>query len=67
LPKDYDTEKIQSSLSSDGVLTVSVPKPQAAEDKSRERLVQIQQIGPPKSKDEQENASKDKDKDKSQK
>ncbi|XP_005190092.1 heat shock protein 23 [Musca domestica] len=45
LPKGYDAEKVASTLSSDGVLTVSVPKPQI-EDKSNERIIQIQQTGP---------------------
>ncbi|XP_061395133.1 heat shock protein 23-like [Musca vetustissima] len=45
LPKGYDAEKVASTLSSDGVLTVSVPKPQI-EDKSNERVIQIQQTGP---------------------
>ncbi|XP_037933542.1 heat shock protein 23 [Teleopsis dalmanni] len=45
LPKGYDSEKVISTLSSDGVLTVSVPKPQI-EDKCNERVVQIQQVGP---------------------
>ncbi|EDW70545.1 heat shock protein 26 [Drosophila virilis] len=46
LPQGYDGDKVVSSLSSDGVLTVSVPKPQPIEDKSKERVVQIQQVGP---------------------
>uniref|UniRef100_D3TN88 Alpha crystallin n=1 Tax=Glossina morsitans morsitans TaxID=37546 RepID=D3TN88_GLOMM len=45
LPKGYDPNKVQSTLSSDGVLTVNVPKP-AIEDKSNERVIQIQQVGP---------------------
>ncbi|XP_061401124.1 heat shock protein 23-like [Musca vetustissima] len=45
LPNGYDAEKVASTLSSDGILTVSVPKPQI-EDKSNERVVQIQQTGP---------------------
>ncbi|XP_053953088.1 heat shock protein 23-like [Anastrepha ludens] len=44
LPKDYDADKVVSTLSSDGVLTVTAPKPQ--EEKSNERVVQIQQTGP---------------------
>lgn len=44
LPKEYDADKVISTLSSDGVLTVSAPKPQ--EEKSNERVVQIQQTGP---------------------
>ncbi|KAH8295756.1 hypothetical protein KR018_007186 [Drosophila ironensis] len=46
LPEGYEAEKVASTLSSDGVLTVSVPKPLAIEDKSKERVVQIQQVGP---------------------
>ncbi|CAD7004593.1 heat shock protein 23 [Ceratitis capitata] len=45
LPKGYDANKVMSSLSSDGVLTVMAPKPQL-EDKSNERHIQIQQTGP---------------------
>ncbi|XP_065361142.1 heat shock protein 23-like [Calliphora vicina] len=45
LPKGYDADKVVSTLSSDGVLTVSVPKP-AVEEKSNERIIQIQQTGP---------------------
>ncbi|XP_075159781.1 heat shock protein 23-like [Haematobia irritans] len=45
LPKGYDAEKVASTLSSDGVLTVSVPKPQI-EENSNERIIQIQQTGP---------------------
>lgn len=45
IPKGYDPNKVVSTLSSDGVLTVSVPKPQI-EDKSNERVIQIQQVGP---------------------
>uniref|UniRef100_D3TMP8 Heat shock protein 23 n=1 Tax=Glossina morsitans morsitans TaxID=37546 RepID=D3TMP8_GLOMM len=45
LPKGYDADKVVSTLSSDGVLTVSVPKPQI-EEKANERIVQIQQTGP---------------------
>ena len=46
LPKGYEADKVQSTLSSDGVLTVSVPKPAAIEDKANERVIQIQQVGP---------------------
>ena len=45
LPKGFKADKVVSTLSSDGVLTVSVPKP-AIEDKSNERVIQIQQTGP---------------------
>lgn len=45
LPKGFDAGNVVSTLSSDGVLTVSVPRP-AIEDKSNERVIQIQQVGP---------------------
>lgn len=62
LPKGYDADKVQSTLSSDGVLTVSIPKPQL-EDKSNERHIQIQQTGPAHL-NVKENATDDKEKDK---
>jgi len=46
LPEGYEPDKVVSTLSSDGVLTVSVPKPPALNDKSNGRVVQIQQTGP---------------------
>lgn len=46
LPKGFEADKVMSSLSSDGVLTVNVPKPQPITDKTKERVVQIQQVGP---------------------
>lgn len=46
VPEGYEADKVVSQLSSDGVLTVSIPKPQAIEDKSKERIIQIQQVGP---------------------
>jgi len=63
LPEGYEADKVASTLSSDGVLTIKVPKPPAIEDKANERIVQIQQVGPahlnvkenPKEKPEQEN------------
>lgn len=45
LPKNYDSDKVVSTLSSDGVLTVSIPKP-AIEEKVNEKVIQIQQTGP---------------------
>lgn len=45
LPQGYDADKVVSTLSSDGVLTVGVPKPQLQE-KGNERTIQIQQTGP---------------------
>lgn len=46
VPEGYKADQVVSQLSSDGVLTVSIPKPQAIADKSKERVVQIQQVGP---------------------
>ncbi|EDW40846.1 heat shock protein 23 [Drosophila sechellia] len=46
LPPGYEADKVASTLSSDGVLTIKVPKPPAIEDKGNERIVQIQQVGP---------------------
>ncbi|XP_017053282.1 heat shock protein 23 [Drosophila ficusphila] len=46
LPEGYEADKVESTLSSDGVLTVKVPKPPALEEKGNERIVQIQQVGP---------------------
>jgi len=46
LPEGYEADKVASTLSSDGVLTITVPKPPAIEDKANERIVQIQQVGP---------------------
>ncbi|KAH8364601.1 hypothetical protein KR084_008684 [Drosophila pseudotakahashii] len=46
LPEGYEADKVASTLSSDGVLTVKVPKPPAIEEKANERIVQIQQVGP---------------------
>jgi len=65
LPKGYEEDKVASSLSSDGVLTVTVPKPQAIEDKTKERVIEIRQTGAahcPSIKDKAENESKDKPK-----
>ncbi|XP_030371880.1 heat shock protein 26 [Scaptodrosophila lebanonensis] len=46
VPQGYEPEKVASSLSSDGVLTVTIPKPQPIADKTKERVIQIQQVGP---------------------
>ncbi|XP_055841253.1 heat shock protein 23-like [Episyrphus balteatus] len=45
LPRNYDSDKVLSTLSSDGVLTVSIPKP-TIENKQNEKIIQIQQTGP---------------------
>ena len=44
LPKGYDADRVVSTLSSNGVLTVSMAKPQL-EDKKEGRVVHIQQTG----------------------
>ena len=44
IPKGYDAHKVVSSLSSDGILTVSIPKPELEGGKT-ERVIQIQQTG----------------------
>ncbi|XP_004523812.1 heat shock protein 23 [Ceratitis capitata] len=46
LPRGYKAEEAMSTLSSDGILTVNVPKPPGLEDKSAERVIPIQQTGP---------------------
>ena len=45
LPKGYDIKEVVSTLSSDGVLTIKAPPPQAAI-AGNERVIQIQQTGP---------------------
>lgn len=45
LPAGYDPEQVVSTLSSDGVLTIKVPKPTKSEE-SNERVVPIQHTGP---------------------
>lgn len=52
LPEDHDIEKVESSLSSDGVLTISAPR-KGAKEISGERVVSITQTGPAKSATEQ--------------
>lgn len=44
LPKGYDPNTITSELSSDGVLTIKAPPPQAIE--NNERVINIQHTGP---------------------
>lgn len=46
LPKDVEIEKVTSSLSSDGVLTITAPK-RTLQDKTTERPVPIVQTGVP--------------------
>ncbi|KAF5283946.1 hypothetical protein FQA39_LY17187 [Lamprigera yunnana] len=47
LPQDHDIESVLSSLSSDGVLTVTAPK-KSTKDHTSERIVPITQTGPAK-------------------
>ncbi|XP_067613615.1 heat shock protein 23-like [Eurosta solidaginis] len=46
LPRGYKAEQAISTLSSDGVLTVNIPKPAGLEDNNAERVIPIQQTGP---------------------
>jgi HSP20 family molecular chaperone IbpA len=46
LPPGYEVDKIMSTLSSDGVLTIKAPPPQNAIKGSKERFIPIQQTGP---------------------
>nr|AHE77382.1 small heat shock protein [Lissorhoptrus oryzophilus] len=48
LPTDHDIEQVVSSLSSDGILTVTAPK-KSDKPKNTDRVVPIQQTGPAKS------------------
>ncbi|XP_060536257.1 protein lethal(2)essential for life isoform X2 [Cylas formicarius] len=48
LPGDHDIEEVISSLSSDGILTVTAPK-KSDKPKNTDRVVPIQQTGPAKS------------------
>ncbi|ENN70711.1 protein lethal(2)essential for life isoform X2 [Dendroctonus ponderosae] len=48
LPSDNDIEEVVSSLSSDGILTVTAPK-KSDKPKNTDRVVPIQQTGPAKS------------------
>ncbi|KAF2894411.1 hypothetical protein ILUMI_11762 [Ignelater luminosus] len=47
LPQDHDIEKVDSALSSDGVLTISAPR-KGAKETTSERVVPITQTGPAK-------------------
>lgn len=54
VPEQCDPEKVMSTLSSDGVLTIIAPrKPEAVEDK-KERVVNIEHTGKPAVEDEPE-------------
>ncbi|XP_034659122.1 heat shock protein 22 [Drosophila subobscura] len=47
LPQGYEADKVTSSLSSDGVLTINVPNPPAVQEALKERVVPIEQTGAP--------------------
>lgn len=46
LPKDFDPKEVQSTISSDGVLTVKAPPPAVNRAIQNERIIPIQQTGP---------------------
>ncbi|XP_068139874.1 LOW QUALITY PROTEIN: heat shock protein 26 [Drosophila tropicalis] len=46
VPEGYEADRVASSLSSDGVLNIVIPKPQPLTDNTKERTIQIQQVGP---------------------
>ncbi|KAL7733775.1 hypothetical protein ACLKA6_011500 [Drosophila palustris] len=48
LPEGYESDKVTSTLSSDGLLTINVPNPPEVEEALKERLVPIQHMGPAK-------------------
>ncbi|XP_076305421.1 protein lethal(2)essential for life-like [Tachypleus tridentatus] len=54
LPKEVDPETVQSSLSSDGILTVEAPKKALEGEQPNERVVQIQMSDKPALKEDKE-------------
>ncbi|XP_016971631.2 heat shock protein 22 [Drosophila rhopaloa] len=50
LPEGYEADKVTSNLSSDGVLTITVPNPPAVQETIKERVVPIEQTGEPSKK-----------------
>ncbi|XP_022250575.1 protein lethal(2)essential for life-like [Limulus polyphemus] len=54
LPKEVDPETVQSSLSSDGILTVEAPKKALEGEQPNERVVQIQMSDKPAVKEGQQ-------------
>ncbi|XP_017053283.1 heat shock protein 22 [Drosophila ficusphila] len=54
LPEGYEADKVKSSLSSDGVLTISVPNPPTVQESLKERVVPIEQTGEPAKKSQEE-------------
>ncbi|EDV40798.1 uncharacterized protein Dana_GF10689 [Drosophila ananassae] len=57
LPEGYEADKVTSSLSSDGVLTINVPNPPAVQEALKERVVPIEKTGEPAKKLEAESNS----------
>ncbi|EDV51177.1 heat shock protein 22 [Drosophila erecta] len=58
LPEGYEADKVTSTLSSDGVLTISVPNPPAVQETLKEREVTIEQTGEPAKKSAEEASNK---------
>jgi len=54
LPEGYEADKVTSTLSSDGVLTISVPNPPGVQETLKEREVTIEQTGEPAKKSAEE-------------
>ncbi|XP_013790956.1 protein lethal(2)essential for life-like [Limulus polyphemus] len=54
LPKEVDPETVQSSLSSDGILTVEAPKKVLEGEQQKERVVQVEMSDKPAVKDGQQ-------------
>ena len=47
VPEQCDIDELKSSMSSDGVLTITAPRKQADPEKKNERIIQIQSTGQP--------------------
>lgn len=58
LPEGYEADKVTSTLSSDGVLTISVPNPPGVQETPKEREVTIEQTGEPAKKSVEESNNK---------
>lgn len=57
LPPNYKPDSVQSTLSSDGILTVTATAPEALPPQNQERSVQITHVGP--SRPENQSVSQD--------
>ena len=47
VPEQVDIEKVKSSISSDGVLTITAPVKELPEDEKKEKVIPIEQTGKP--------------------